>query len=104
MERFINPPEHLQRDRERLMEERAKQKISEPRKPLRDVLLYLLENAPMQDWQADILSIVREEAYYYAPQGQTKIMNEGWATYWHSIIMTKYLLRDDELIDFCDHH
>jgi stage V sporulation protein R len=35
----------------------------------------------LEDWQSDILAIVREEAYYYAPQGQTKIMNEGWATY-----------------------
>ena len=31
---------------------------------------------------------MRDEAYYFAPQGQTKIMNEGWASYWHSTIMT----------------
>jgi stage V sporulation protein R len=31
---------------------------------------------------------VRDEAYYFAPQAQTKIMNEGWASYWHSTIMT----------------
>ena len=56
--------------------------------PTRDVLLFLLENATLEDWQADVLSIIREEAYYFAPQGQTKIMNEGWASYWHSTIMT----------------
>ncbi len=50
---------------------------------------FLLEHAPLEDWERDILSIVREEAYYFAPQGQTKIMNEGWASYWHSTIMTQ---------------
>ena len=37
-----------------------------------------------------MLAIIRDEAYYFAPQGQTKIMNEGWATYWHSTIMTRH--------------
>ena len=59
-----------------------------PEQPERDVLLFLLEHAPLERWEHDVLSIVREEAYYFAPQGQTKIMNEGWATYWHSTIMT----------------
>ena len=30
----------------------------------------------------------QDEAYYFAPQGMTKIMNEGWASFWHSRIMT----------------
>lgn len=70
----------------------------------RDVLKYLLFNAPLTSWQQDILSIIREEAYYFAPQGMTKIMNEGWATYWHSTIMTKNALADGELIDYADRH
>ncbi len=104
MERFINPPEDLERERVKLRRDHEKDKHAEPPKPVRDVLLYLLEKAPLEDWQADILAIVREEAYYYAPQGQTKIMNEGWATYWHSTMMTRYCLRDHELITYCDHH
>jgi stage V sporulation protein R len=36
-----------------------------------------MEHAPLNSWQLDVLSIVREEAYYFAPQGQTKIMNEA---------------------------
>ncbi|HPZ96937.1 MAG TPA: SpoVR family protein [Phycisphaerae bacterium] len=104
MDRFINPPERLARERERLRRDHEKDRKAEPPKPVRDVLLYLLENAPLEDWQSDILSIIREEAYYYAPQGQTKIMNEGWATYWHSTIMTRYCLRDDEVVTYCDHH
>ncbi len=104
MDRFINPPERLEAERRRIRETQARDRHAEPQQPLRDVLLYLLQHAPLEDWQSDILAIVREEAYYYAPQGQTKIMNEGWATYWHSTIMTRYCLRDDELVTYCDHH
>jgi stage V sporulation protein R len=104
MDRFINPPEELEKERVKLRRDQEKDKHADPPKPARDVLLYLLEKAPLEDWQADILSIIREEAYYYAPQGQTKIMNEGWATYWHSTIMTRHCLRDHELITYCDHH
>jgi stage V sporulation protein R len=34
----------------------------------------------------------------------TKIMNEGWATYWHSYMMTRYHLKAHELVTYCDHH
>ncbi len=51
-----------------------------------------------------MLAIVREEAYYFTPQGQTKIMNEGWASYWHSTMMTTRLLDGSELVDYADHH
>ena len=69
----------------------------------RDVLLFLIENAPLTDWQMTILSIVRDEAYYFAPQMQTKIINEGWAAYWHSRITNK-ILKDSEIVDYADHH
>jgi stage V sporulation protein R len=104
MERFINPPEVLAAERERGRLEREQKRRAFPPAPERDVLLFLLRHAPLDDWQADILDIIRDEAYYFAPQGMTKIMNEGWATYWHSRMMTRYHLRDDELITYCDHH
>ena len=44
------------------------------------MLLFLIEHAPLEHWQRDVLAIVRDEAYYFAPQGETKIMNEGWAS------------------------
>jgi stage V sporulation protein R len=47
--------------------------------------------------------MIREESYYFAPQGQTKIMNEGWASYWHSRIMTEKVLDDSEIVDYADH-
>ena len=104
MDRYINPPEKLASERDAQAAEKERTKSFFPPKPVKDVMLFLLHNAPLEDWQADILSIIREEEYYFAPQGQTKIMNEGWASYWHSTIMTNYVLRADELIDYCDHH
>jgi stage V sporulation protein R len=68
------------------------------------VLLFLLEHAPLKPWQRDVLGIVRDEAYYFAPQAATKIMNEGWASYWHSTIMTTRTLDPSELVDYADHH
>ena len=103
MDSYVNPPEVL-RDQARAQEaERAKAKQF-PETPERDVLLFLLEHAPLNAWQRDVLDIVRQEAYYFTPQGQTKIMNEGWASYWHSTIMTTKTLDPSELIDYADHH
>ncbi|HDK36105.1 MAG TPA: SpoVR family protein, partial [Bacteroidetes bacterium] len=72
--------------------------------PEKDVLLFFLNHAPLESWQQDVLSIIREEAYYFAPQGMTKIMNEGWATFWHTKLMTEKILSDSEVIDYADHH
>lgn len=72
----------------------------EPINPTRDVLAFLLHRAPLEDWQRTILEIVREEAYYFAPQAMTKIMNEGWATFWHSRLMTHHLMDASEVVQF----
>ena len=103
MDKFINPPEFIEEQRKKLREDSQKAKKN-PAEPQKDILAYLLDNAPLEDWEHDVLGIVRDEAYYFAPQGQTKIMNEGWASYWHSKIMTEKALRDSEIIDFADHH
>jgi stage V sporulation protein R len=103
MDNYINPPDFLE---SRAQEMKAKRQESKgfPESPEADVLLFLTEHAPLKNWQRDILSIIREEAYYYLPQGQTKIMNEGWATYWHSRIMTEKVLKDGEVVDYAEHH
>ncbi|MBI5376775.1 MAG: SpoVR family protein [Candidatus Schekmanbacteria bacterium] len=103
MESFINPPEFIAGMRKKKEDELAKKK--EMRfTPQKDILQFLIENARLQKWEQDILSVIREESYYFAPQGQTKIMNEGWASYWHSKIMTSKALNDAEIIDYADHH
>ncbi|MFK8137812.1 MAG: SpoVR family protein [Bdellovibrionales bacterium] len=75
-----------------------------PTRPERDVLLFLINYAQLENWQQDVLSIIRSESYYFSPQGMTKVMNEGWASYWHSRLMTEKILDDSELITFADHH
>ena len=104
MDEFVNPPRLLAAERERHKREENEARNRFPERPERDVLHFLIEHAPLENWQRDILSIIREEAYYFAPQAQTKIMNEGWASYWHSLIMTRHELTDAEVIDYADHH
>ncbi|MCA8997906.1 MAG: SpoVR family protein, partial [Planctomycetaceae bacterium] len=106
MDSFVNPPEVLERERQRRREKEEAETATRsfPERPQRDVLKFLLRYAPLREWQHDILAMIRDEAYYFAPQGQTKIMNEGWASYWHSTIMTRHGLTDAEVIDYADHH
>jgi stage V sporulation protein R len=103
MDKYINPPEFLEEQKKK-REATAKQEQKFPNHPERDIMLFLMNHAPLQEWQRDVLRMIREESYYFLPQMQTKIMNEGWASYWHSEIMTKKALRDSEIIDFADHH
>lgn len=103
MEAYINPPAYLKEQRQKAAK-KAKARHKIPVEAERDVLGFLLEHAPLKRWQHDILEMLRDEAYYFAPQGMTKIMNEGWASYWHSTIMTQKALKPSEFIDFADHH
>lgn len=103
MESFINPEEYLEEQRQKIEKEREREKKF-PSHPERDVLLFLLENAPLERWERDILEIIREESLYFVPQMQTKIMNEGWASYWHSKLMTTKILDASEIIDYADNN
>ena len=103
MDKYINPPEFLDEQRKKLSDSQVRERRNPP-SPQKDVMLFLLENAQLETWKQDVLRMIRDEAYYFAPQMQTKIMNEGWASYWHSTILTQKALKDNELIDFCDHH
>ena len=102
MDRYLNPKVFLDAQRAKIDQKKKDKKF--PEHPERDLLLFLGENAPMERWEREILWTVREEAYYFAPQGMTKIMNEGWAAYHHSQIMTTRALNDSEIIDYADHH
>jgi stage V sporulation protein R len=79
MDDYINPRAVLkaEEDERRKLKEQASRNF--PEHPEKDVLLFLIEHAPLKGWQRDVLEIVRDEAYYFAPQGQTKVINEGWA-------------------------
>ncbi len=101
MDRYINPPEILEREKNKFDQ---KKKEDQHYSFEKDVLKFLINEAPLESWQQDVLTIIREEAYYFAPQGMTKIMNEGWASYWHSKMMTEHLCTDAEIIDFAQAH
>jgi len=103
LDRYINPPEYIAQQRLKRDEARKKSRRF-PSSPERDVLSFLLHHAPLESWERDILTIIREESYYFLPQRQTKVMNEGWASFWHSTIMTQRCLSDSEVIDYADRH
>ncbi len=104
MDDYINPRELLKKEEDERRKKKEQAARSFPEQPEKDVLLFLIDNAPLKGWQRDILEIVRDEAYYFAPQGMTKVLNEGWASFWHSTIMTQKALHPSEVIDFADHH
>ncbi len=78
MKQYINPPEFIREQRDKLEAERNRYRKF-PENPQKDVLLFLLNYAPLDRWQHTVLEIVRDEMYYFAPQAMTKIINEGWA-------------------------
>jgi stage V sporulation protein R len=98
MDPFINPKEAVERRRARLDAERKARRV--PEAPDRDVMRFLIEHAPLRRWERELLEQTREEALYFAPQRATKIMNEGWASYWHRTIMAEHVLTDEEFVDY----
>lgn len=77
--------------------------------PQENILYFLEKSAPLlAPWQREVLRIVRHIAQYFYPQGQTKIMNEGCATYVHYKIMNrlhqKGLLTDGAMVEFLKSH
>ncbi|BAF59824.1 MAG: SpoVR family protein [Pelotomaculum sp.] len=76
-----------------------------PPEPEKDVMLFIIQNSKeLEDWQRDIMSVIRQEMLYFWPQMETKIMNEGWATYWHLRIMREIDLDESEAIEFAKMH
>ncbi|KOS71502.1 stage V sporulation protein R [Lysinibacillus contaminans] len=72
-----------------------------PPKPEKDLLLFIEQNSrELEEWQRDILTMMREEMLYFWPQLETKIMNEGWASFWHQRIMRELKLTTSETIEY----
>jgi stage V sporulation protein R len=73
--------------------------------PEKDLIYYIMRHSPhLQPWQRDVMSMMHEEMEYFIPQMQTKTLNEGWASYWHSRIMRELDLTDNEHLEFADLH
>lgn len=76
-----------------------------PPSPEEDVLLFIRDHNPyLSEWEKDLLTIVHEEAQYFMGLMETKIMNEGWASYWHREILNSLELPQDLQLEFLVRH
>jgi stage V sporulation protein R len=76
-----------------------------PPSPEEDLLLFIRDHNPfLADWERDILTVVHEEAQYFIPQIETKIMNEGWASYFHKRILDSLELPQALHLEFLVRH
>ncbi|CQR70058.1 SpoVR family protein [Sporomusa ovata DSM 2662] len=69
-----------------------------------DLLGFLSERGKLSYWERDLISIVREETFYFLPQLETKIMNEGWASYWHYRLLQELTLPQGLHFEFLQRH
>jgi len=73
--------------------------------PEKDLVYFLMKYSPtLEPWQRDVMAMLHEEMEYFVPQMQTKIMNEGWASIWHSRIMREMDLPTNEHLEFAELH
>ncbi|MBI2055965.1 MAG: SpoVR family protein [Candidatus Sungbacteria bacterium] len=76
-----------------------------PLEPEEDILLFIRDYNPyLSEWEKDLLTIAHEREQYFIPQIETKIMNEGWASYWHYKILKSLDLPQELHIEFMVHH
>ncbi|GAE25776.1 stage V sporulation protein [Halalkalibacter wakoensis JCM 9140] len=88
-------------DEKKVPEKPKKKKKHFPPSPEKDILLFIEEySRELEPWQRDVLTMMREEMLYFWPQLETKIMNEGWASYWHQRILREMDLTSEETIEF----
>lgn len=75
-----------------------------PLEPEDDILYFIACNGELDEWEKNILEMVRQETFYFIPQIETKIMNEGWASYWHYNILKDLNLGDSLHLEFIKRH
>ena len=90
-------------------EDKKRKKIRFPEQPEENILYFIEKNSPiLKEWQREIVRIVRKVSQYFYPQGQTKVINEGCATFCHYEIIKKMYddgyLDDGFMLEFMHHH
>jgi spore cortex formation protein SpoVR/YcgB (stage V sporulation) len=97
----------------RTIPEKARDDVAQwptfPPEPEENLLYFIEKNAPLlEPWEREIVRIVRKITRYFYPQRQTKVMNEGWATFWHyTLLHTLYdegLVTDGFMFEFLQSH
>lgn len=86
-----------------------RQQDNYPSEPVENLLYFIEKEAPkLRDWERELVRIVRKMSQYFYPQGQTKVMNEGWASFWHyTLLNTLYdekLVSDGFMLEFLTSH
>lgn len=76
-----------------------------------NLLLYIANNAPemhLPEWKREIMRQMAHVSQYFFPQGQTKMMNEGWASFWHYTMMHDMddmgFMSESMMLEFYDNH
>jgi stage V sporulation protein R len=73
-----------------LNEDEVRERARRLRLPEENLLYFLEKNSPvLKSWQRELLRIVRNLGQYFYPQRQTKLMNEGCATFVHYTIVNR---------------
>lgn len=75
-----------------------------PLEPEDNLLYFIIKYGDLEEWQKSILEVVRRETEYFIPQIETKIMNEGWASYWHYKTLQNLDLPQSLHLEFVKRH
>ena len=75
-----------------------------PLEPCDDVIGFIIKYGYLEEWEKTVLKIVKRETEYFMPQIETKIMNEGWASYWHYTILNSLELPEGLHFEFLKRH
>lgn len=108
MDDFLNPSEWIEEERARINEEMEEEADIErgaiiPPEPTKDILGFFMRYASLELWQKELIAMVRRHSYYSAPMIRTKLMHEGWATFWEEEIMTEAsMISSGELTQFSE--
>ena len=117
-ERQLEREEYLQKQvndlwrtipRDELQQEEEESTKRFPLEPQENLLYFIEKNAPLlEPWQREVVRIVRKMAQYFYPQRQTKVMNEGWACFWHYTLLNclydEGLVTDGFMLEFLENH
>ena len=117
-QRFLDALEFERKDYDPLWEtipnyksRKTKRKKSKrtPNQPEENILYFIEKNSPsLPTWKREIVRICRKVSQYFYPQAQTKMINEGFATFSHYYIVNslydKGYLSEGFMLEFIKHH
>jgi stage V sporulation protein R len=104
VEKILNAAHALRYQVSRIAGEKKK-KYGNAKEELEDDILYfIIKNSSLSEWEKSLVEIVRNESLYFIPQIETKIMNEGWASYWHYTILNELKLPQGLHLEFIKRH